>query len=57
MKILECGICTGELDIIAEEGISKFVKCRACGFTSGKEKSKRILNQPEVVIRRNPKRD
>ncbi len=52
MKILECDICQGELDITSEEGISKFVKCRDCGFTSGKDKLKKIPNQPEVVIRR-----
>ncbi len=57
MKILECDICQGELDIISEEGITKQVRCRDCGFTSGKEKAKRTFNQPEVVIRRNFKKD
>lgn len=52
MKLLECNICLGELDIIGEEGIHKLVKCRDCGFTSGKEKLKKSIPQPEVVIRR-----
>jgi len=49
MKILACLKCDGELDIISEEGIHKFVKCRSCDYTSEK-KYKKTYPQPEVVI-------
>lgn len=52
MKLLECNICQGELDIIGEDGICKLIKCQKCGFTSNKEKNKKSISQPEVVIRR-----
>ena len=46
MNILKCLICSGELDILHEEGYKKFVQCRDCGFTNQNQKSK----EPEVLI-------
>lgn len=51
MKILNCLFCSGELDIIGEEGYHKKVRCRECGFESEKPLTKK---EPEVLfIRKN----
>lgn len=46
MKFLGCLSCKGELDVIGEDGIHKIVKCRSCGFTSGRGNKK----TPEIVL-------
>jgi hypothetical protein len=45
MKILQCIICKGKLDIIDGNGFIKKIKCINCGFTNDCESKK-----PEVVI-------
>lgn len=49
MKILQCLVCKGEIDIISDEGVVKKVQCLDCGFTSG---SKPEVKEPEVITRR-----
>lgn len=46
MLFLRCLSCKGELDVIGEDGIRKIVKCRNCGFTSGRGDKK----MPEIVL-------
>lgn len=45
MKFLECLICDGELDIIAESGYVKSVKCKKCNNSPNAEKK-----ETEVLI-------
>lgn len=49
MKILQCLVCSGEIDIVSDEGFIKKVQCRDCGFTSS---NKPETKEPEVFRRR-----
>lgn len=47
MKLLECLVCGGEVDIIGNEyQVHKKVKCKKCGFTNTKKEAKK----PDVII-------
>lgn len=52
MKLLQCLICNGELDIVGEEGYVKKVKCQSCFFESSENKSEK--KEPEIIIKRRP---
>jgi hypothetical protein len=52
MKFLRCLFCSGELDIIAEEGIDKIVACRSCERPQPEKPKKK---EPEVFKRRSSK--
>lgn len=45
MLFLGCLSCKGELDVIGEDGFRKIVKCRNCGFTSGRDNK-----APEIIL-------
>lgn len=49
MKLLQCLICNGELDIVGEEGYFKKVKCQVCDFSSSGKPEKK---EPEVITRK-----
>lgn len=47
MKLLKCKLCSGEVDIVANErSINKKIKCSKCGYTNSAEKE----IQTEVFI-------
>lgn len=47
MKLLECTLCAGEVDIVGNErSANKKTKCRKCGHTSEPE----VKNGPEVLV-------
>jgi hypothetical protein len=56
MKLLQCKLCRGEIDIIGgEHAVNKKVRCRSCGYSNVDAPDKK---GPEiVVIRKRPMRD
>lgn len=47
MKLLQCALCKGEVDIInSDKSINKKIKCKECGFTNIEPISK----SPEVLV-------
>ncbi len=46
MKILQCLVCAGEIDIVSDEGFVKKVKCLSCGFTSSEKPE---TKDPEII--------
>lgn len=48
MKLLKCKLCGGEVDIINNhKAVNKIIKCRKCGYSNNKIKSKKVT---EIVI-------
>jgi hypothetical protein len=47
MKLLQCIVCDGEIDIInSDRSVNKKVKCKSCGFTNIESQPK----TPEVLV-------